>query len=777
MQEVAHAARLALALALAAASPAVPAVVLGEVEARSALGEALDARIPFTIPAGSSVDASCFALVREPGDGPQGLGEGVLTIERRRGEAALRIRTLAPVFEPVLSVRVHASCPGSDDAGIRQYSLLLDPRPGSALAIALPLAAAQPTAPLLAAAQINAREGDTLESMASKIHPRNADARARYLTALRALNPHLAAQGEGTPIAAGTAIALPDLRSLPPRMSATRLARAPASPRERTAPREPAVPSAASELAQVPPAERVAPAPPKAVASKRQPVAPKAPKAPEPRVAAAPVPPATSRAERRPPSEPRRAASPGFVLKLSSAEVDLSRSRRIDDRMRAQLRERLLVLDADDQVAAMLSMRNSLKQLEARVAEMQLKLDAMPASLAARGTPMPPPATAPGPATPAAPVAAPPAAAKIPPPEVRVEPPVAKIEPAPPAIQPAPRVEPPIVKVESPPPKPEPVPSKPEPVATRPATPPPAYPPGTQKVVRTPKEEEGLPEWLWAVAALALVLAAFLGWRLLRRRKAWPADEWAAQAEAQPIEPTVQGAAVPSAVFAEEPIEVAPEVRPELQSDAALSTRLLENSSELRRRYIEERFPEVQNRTVALEDPTSVIKAARLFYEDGAVARSVELLQFAVDENPGEVRTWLALFEIFRLERLTGEFATLAERFREYHGKSESWRKVQYFGREIETGNALYREEVVNTLETIGPREAKRLAAGLASVAASSNFDPIAENWLNAPMDFENEVLANELRRKLMAEASLTEPDLVPNPMPALRSVDMFNVA
>jgi hypothetical protein len=44
-------------------------------------------------------------------------------------------------------------------------------------------------------------------------------------------------------------------------------------------------------------------------------------------------------------------------------------------------------------------------------------------------------------------------------------------------------------------------------------------------------------------------------------------------------------------------------------------------------------------------------------------------------------------------------------------------------------------------------------------------------------MDFENEVLANELRRKLMSDAALTEQDLVANPMPALRSVEMFTVA
>ena len=751
MQEVAHASRLALALALAAASPAVPAVVLGEIEARSALGEALDARIPFSIPPGTSADASCFALVRETSDGSKGLGEGVLTLERRRGETALRIRTLAPVFEPVVDLRIRAACPGSEAEGTRRYSLLLDPRPGSAVTT---------TAPAVAA-RLNAREGDTLESMASTVHPRNSDARVRYLTALRALNPDLAAQGERFPIPAGTVIVMPDLRSLLPRVPVPRIARAPAPPRE------PAMPRAATELAQQPAV--TAPAP-RARAPKRQPAAPKAPMATEQRLAAAPARTATPRPERRPSAVPRAAPSSGFVLKLSSAEVDLSRSRQIDDRMRAQLRERLLVLDADDQVAAMLSMRNSLRLLEARVAEMQLKLDAMPASLAARGTPMPAPAPAIR-AAPPAPVAAPPVAAKPQPPDARFEPPVAKVESAPPTADPVPRVGPPVAKAEPPPPKPDPAPSKP--VAAKPVTPP-ALPPGTQRVARTPQpeqEQEGLPEWLWAVAALALGLALFLGGWLLRRRRAVPADEWGARTQAAPVEPTVE-----SPAFAEEPIEVAPEVRPELASDAALATRLSENQSELRRRYIEERFPEIQNRTIAIEDPVSVIKAARLFYEDGAIPRAVELLQFAIDEKPGEVRPWLALFEIFRLERLVGEFAALATRFREDHGKGDAWRKVQYFGREIDPGNALYREEPVNTLETIGPREAKRLAAGLSTVGPA-NFDPIAENWLNAPMDFENEVLANELRMKLMAEASLTEADLVPNPMPALRSVDMFNVA
>jgi hypothetical protein len=44
-------------------------------------------------------------------------------------------------------------------------------------------------------------------------------------------------------------------------------------------------------------------------------------------------------------------------------------------------------------------------------------------------------------------------------------------------------------------------------------------------------------------------------------------------------------------------------------------------------------------------------------------------------------------------------------------------------------------------------------------------------------MDFENEVLANELRNALMQKASFTEQDLIPNPTSALRHVEMFTVA
>ncbi len=759
MQEIAQASRLALLVALAFASNAL-AVSFGNAETRSFLGEPLDARIPFQLQEGDEVEAGCFALVREPRDGPQMLAEGVLTLERARGGGVLRIRTVAPVVEPAVILRVRTSCPGQNGQVVREYPLLLDPR-----FEATPSSIASPAI----AARISATEGETLEGVAAKVHPGNAEARRRYLSQLRELNPDLAAAGDKAPIEPGTPIALADLRGPGPRMpQRPRPVAVPTEARPTPAPLTatpaPAGPSAATEL---PAAVATAPPPPRRERVERKIVAPRSTAQSAPRV------PAASGSSRR-----ARAPS-GFSLKLSSQEMDLTPSGQIDDRARTQLRERLQILDADDQFAAMLQMRNNLRQLETRVADMQLKLDSLLPTRpqAPKGEPprieAPTVEPKPAPVEPAkAQTATPPVAAPVQAPKVE-EP---KVEPAPQQAQPVP--EPSRPPVQAPTPGPDP-----------------------------------LPSWLWSLVGVFLGFVVLIViWLRRRSRDAHAPGEWANQDgeddEEQPDIRTVQHApptdtrpedddelsqrmdapapsraprepavAPPRVSAPAEHIEIAAEVRPEIDSDSKLTTRLKEDTSGLRTRYIQERFPEVQNGTIMLEDPASVVKGARLFYEDGALTRAVELLQFAIEGNPAEVRSWLALFEIFRLERLVGQFAELAMRFRESHGKTEYWRKVQFFGREIDPANELYRDEPLHALETIGPREAKRVTAGLPPQSTTSSVDPIAENWLNAPMDFENEVLANELRMKLMAGSGLTEQDLVPNPMPALRGVEMFNVS
>ncbi len=773
------------AIALALGATDAGAIALGEPDVRSALGEPLDLRIPVTIRAGESVEPACFTLVPDAAADIPRLSGAIVSLQRSAARTFLRIQSAAPVNDPALALSVAASCPGQAGEYKREYAVLLDPRQLASVPAPTPSVATEgaPSAMSTAraiAATLVARIGDTLESIANAIFPRNRAAKKSYVAALRETNPALAPLGDSDPIPIETPIALPDLRTF-----------ARSLPRHETE-------VAAAPSPSPKPAARQGPAPRERVA------------------AASASAPAAAGAERRPPVEgavsararvaaasPHTAPGPGFVLRLSSAEVDMSRTRSVDDRTRAQLRDRQLVLDSDDQVAALLALRNSVRQLESKVAELQLKLSGMPTTFPAPRT-----AEKPAPAAPAPRPVEPPAPA---PPPVKVAapspPPPATPVPASKAVTPPPVVpatKPPVVASSAPPPAvPSPPPSapvstapapieaktvSPEPVESKTPSPAPIEPKAVAPAAETtapapvnsmprPVPASAAPErdWvkysLWAIVVAFFAIAALLAWRLARRKRESfgdadfepPADDEIVVADEHVHE---------EPAFGEEPFEEEAEApRRELDSDVELSTRLGGNTDDLRRRYIEERFPEIAKGAIVLDDPDSVVKGARLFYEDGAAARAIELLQYAIERQPEQMKTWLALFEIFRLERLAGEFAQLARRFKEHHGRSDYWRKVQYFGREIDPGNTLYQEDPINTFETIGPSQARRLAAGDAS------FDPIAENWLGAPMDFENEVLANELRKTLMAAAGINEQDLVPNPMPALRNVEMFTVA
>ena len=751
------------------------ALSLGEASVRSSLGDPLDLRVAVTLASGESIEPGCFSIVRAPGgDMPRVTGARI-SVERSATGAQLRVETRAALNEPAFLLGIVASCPGQSGDVKRDYSLLLDPpRAGRAppsMAAAPATVRAQPAATSLRdiAATLIARIGDTLESIAHAIFPKNRSAKRTYIEALRDANPSLATLGENDPIPIDTPIALPDLRTFAKGRRSSQIAQedsqeAPPTRRAATpAPQRPARTAAtpAGEPSRTPaPARTTEPgAPAKTPAAS----------APTPRVATAPAtPPAKSPEIPAPKSTPRPSRSgDGFVLRLSSGEVDLARSRQFDDRARAQLRERQLILDQDDQVAAVLALRHSVKQLESQVAELRLKLAGMPASF-------PPPVTKPEPAK-----VEPPAPPKVATAPAKVEPP--KVEA--PKVE-APKVEAP--KVEAPkiePPKTEP-PKVATPAVEAPkpqAAPAKAEPPVEVPIKRTVTEEEWLRYGLWLLAVLLLFAAGYLAYRLWTRRRAEADEELPDVLEVEPGAALADDMIVVADENVTPDLELEPEAKPAapeysadgrriIDADVELPTRVGSDTDDLRRRYIEERFPEITKGAIVLDDADSVVKGARLFYEDGAITRAVELLQLAIERRPSEIKSWLALFEIFRLERLTGEFGALAKRFKDAYGESSYWPKVQYFGREIEPGNALYHPAPMNTFDTIGPTQAKRMHA-------ESTFDPIAENWLGAPMDFENEVLANDLRKAMMAEAGITDSDLLPNPMPALRNVEMFTVA
>ena len=653
-----------MAAACLAAAPAAFALSLGDLDVRSVLGEALDARIPLSLAPGEEPDPSCFALARDPVPGVPVVSQAQLTVEPNpAGGSVLRIRTPNNISEPALRLRVRAGCAGQGGVSLRQYSVLLDPR-REPVTVAAPLATppaplAVPSANVRAApaparnlVRIEAQAGDTLDGLAARVFPRVHGARQRYLAELREANPALASLGDGDAIPEGASIALPDLRDFA----------GPTHTLER---------SASSSA----PAEAQRTSKPAARASTRS----------------------ASRDRNASGRAAARHAGPGrdgFVLKLSNPEIDVSALRNMDDEARGRLRERQLMLDSDDQVAQVLALRNTVRQLEARVNDLQLKLAQMPASFPERAGV--------NDATPAAGVPAASDKAAAPADAVRTA--AAPADAVPTTVAPA-------------------VPTAPAATGARVAPRPPRAAPSF-----SPRGWETFA--LWAAFVLVLGVLLMIVWRLVARRgrehgaeQPWP------DAAGMPIEPIL------------DPIEIAAPL-------AAIPASTV--SDEMRRRYLEERFPEVLNGTLRLDDAASVVRMARLCHQDGALTRAIELLHLAIEDQPQEPALWLALFEIYRHEGLTVEFAQLARRFYDEHGDGSHWRKVQQLGREIDAGNLLYQGD-----EASGP----------------ANDDTLE------PAHPANEALAAELRQALLARANLGEKDLAPDPLPALRDAENFTVA
>jgi len=90
---------------------------------------------------------------------------------------------------------------------------------------------------------------------------------------------------------------------------------------------------------------------------------------------------------------------------------------------------------------------------------------------------------------------------------------------------------------------------------------------------------------------------------------------------------------------------------------------------------------------------------------------------------------------------MVAEFTAMASKFHVLFSHTPAWPKVRHIGHELDPGNPLF------------------AAGGSPLLAGETRFDPIAENWLHAPMDFASDALMSDLRLALLDDHGVSRAD------------------
>jgi hypothetical protein len=152
----------------------------------------------------------------------------------------------------------------------------------------------------------------------------------------------------------------------------------------------------------------------------------------------------------------------------------------------------------------------------------------------------------------------------------------------------------------------------------------------------------------------------------------------------------------------------------------------------IRDRYLAARFPGSRRTDADLANTVEVIKAARLFFEDGDADRACEWLAFASDANPDE-GLWLAQLEILFLKRNGEDFTELAREFHERFPESTHWGDIARLGARTVKGEPLF------------------AGAEQPEGAGDDHYGlwPQMQNWIQAPFDLTGDVLSAEFHAKM----------------------------
>ena len=162
---------------------------------------------------------------------------------------------------------------------------------------------------------------------------------------------------------------------------------------------------------------------------------------------------------------------------------------------------------------------------------------------------------------------------------------------------------------------------------------------------------------------------------------------------------------------------------------AANGPALDERSQKIRERYISARFPGVVRASTDLESAEHVVRSARLFHEDGQVDLAQELLDLAIDGNPGAEAMRLAQLELLFLARNAARYAECAGAFRAAHPSSDAWAEVKRLGQALCPTSPLFGA-------ASGPRDHDHYGPW-----------PQMPNWIQASWDLTAECVAADFHR------------------------------
>lgn len=145
----------------------------------------------------------------------------------------------------------------------------------------------------------------------------------------------------------------------------------------------------------------------------------------------------------------------------------------------------------------------------------------------------------------------------------------------------------------------------------------------------------------------------------------------------------------------------------------------------MRDRYVAARFQGVVRAAADLRSQQRARHLAQVFLEEGRTYLAAELLDVALEENPGDKGLRLAQLELAFLSRDTSRFATLAAALRTDHPHCPEWPQVEKLGRCLHS----HRDALPGSW-------------------------PDTPNWLEGSLDLAAEVMASELHNAIARLAS-----------------------